>query len=155
MFEILWYLILILITCVSSGDTKVSCGGSSIQPGPEVIKYFSCSTQLLIKTIIPKNTKIKKSLALSLSDVVFIILINVKMPTFVGILTFMSRINSGFSRVEHEQSLKPQGQAYLFFIFQISAYPEKLKLKHQNKEVTCFKSLRCCIYHANKQLLAF
>ena len=32
-------------------------------------------------------------LALSLSDVVFIMLINVKMPTTVGILTFMSRIN--------------------------------------------------------------
>ena len=35
----------------------------------------------------------KKFLALSLSDVVFIMLINVKMPTIVGILTFMSRIN--------------------------------------------------------------
>ena len=35
----------------------------------------------------------KKFLALSLSDVVFTMLINVKMPTIVGILTFMSRIN--------------------------------------------------------------
>ena len=35
----------------------------------------------------------KKFHALSLSDGVFIMLINVKMPTFVGILTFMSRIN--------------------------------------------------------------
>ena len=35
-----------------------------------------------------------KFLALSLSDVVFIMLINVKMPTIVGILTFMSRIIS-------------------------------------------------------------
>ena len=34
----------------------------------------------------------KKFFALSLSDVVFIMLINVKMPTIVGILTFMSRI---------------------------------------------------------------
>ena len=32
-------------------------------------------------------------IALSLSDVVFIMLINVKMPTIVGILTFMSMIN--------------------------------------------------------------
>ena len=32
-------------------------------------------------------------LALSLSDVVFIMLINVKRPTVVGILTFMNRIN--------------------------------------------------------------
>ena len=35
----------------------------------------------------------KRFLALSLSDVVFIRLINVEMPTLVGILTFMSRIN--------------------------------------------------------------
>ena len=35
----------------------------------------------------------KMFLALSLSDDVFIMLMNVKMPTIVGILTFMSRIN--------------------------------------------------------------
>ena len=35
----------------------------------------------------------KKFHALSLSDVVIIMQINVKMPTIVGILTFMSRIN--------------------------------------------------------------
>ena len=37
--------------------------------GPEVVKLFSCSTQLSMK---------------------FFLLINVKMPTNVGILTFMS-----------------------------------------------------------------
>ena len=42
------------------------------RPGPEVTKLFSCSAQLRLK---------------------FILLINVKMPTIVGILTFMSRIN--------------------------------------------------------------
>ena len=41
-------------------------------PGSEVIKLFSCSTQQSMK---------------------FILLINVKMPTIVGILTFISRIN--------------------------------------------------------------
>ena len=35
----------------------------------------------------------KKFVALSLSHVVFIMLINVKMPTIVGILTLMSKIN--------------------------------------------------------------
>ena len=44
----------------------------NLQPGPEVIKLFSCSAQLRLK---------------------FILLINVKMPTIVGILTFISRIN--------------------------------------------------------------
>ena len=41
-------------------------------PGREVIKHFSCSTQLSMK---------------------FILLIKVKMPTLVGILTFISMIN--------------------------------------------------------------
>ena len=42
-------------------------------------------------------------LAISLSDVVYIMLINVKMPTSDGILTFMSRISFVLSRVEHEK----------------------------------------------------
>ena len=49
--------------------------------------------QLLVKT---------KMLALKLSDAVFIKLINAKMPTIVGILTFISRINFIVSRVEHK-----------------------------------------------------
>ena len=50
---------------------------------PEVMKLFSCSTQLCLK---------------------FILLINVKMPTIVGILTFMSRINYQFLSFEPEFS---------------------------------------------------
>ena len=46
---------------------------SEIKSGPEIIKLFSCSTQLSMK---------------------FFLLINVKMPTIVGILTFMSRKKS-------------------------------------------------------------
>ena len=52
-------------------------------------------TQLSMKLKLLRKTKIKANKnfhALSLSDV-FIMLINVKMPTIVGILTFMSRIN--------------------------------------------------------------
>ena len=44
-----------------------------VQPGPEVIKLFSCSAQLSMK---------------------FLPLINVKMPTIVGILTCMSGKNN-------------------------------------------------------------
>ena len=43
------------------------------KPGPRLIKLFSCSTQLSMK---------------------FFLLINVKMPAIVGILTFMSGKNS-------------------------------------------------------------
>ena len=58
--------------------------------------FFSGSTQLSAKfqLLIKLNYReIKKFLAFSRSVVVFIMLINVKMPTNVGILTFMSRIN--------------------------------------------------------------
>ena len=46
----------------------------------------------------------KKFLASSLSDVVFIMLINVKMPTIVDILTFIRRINFVLGLVEHGKS---------------------------------------------------
>ena len=42
--------------------------------------------------------------AFKLSDVVFIMLINVKMPTPVGILTFMSMKMFMLSWIEHEKS---------------------------------------------------
>ena len=60
------------------------------------MKLFSCSThlsmkfQLLTQTIIPTN---EEASCFKSSGVVFIMLINVKMPTIVGILTFISRIN--------------------------------------------------------------
>ena len=62
--------------------------------------------QLLIKSKMLKN---KDFLAFKFSDVVLIMLINVKMSTFVGILTFMSMINFMFSLVEHEKSLITSG----------------------------------------------
>ena len=49
------------------------------QPGPKVIKLFPCSTQLSTK---------------------FVLLINVKMPTIVGILTFIIRPNTTSERLK-------------------------------------------------------
>ena len=51
--------------------------------GPEVIKLFSCSTRLSMKFFLP---------------------INVRMPTTVGILTFMNRKNSILGLSEPEKS---------------------------------------------------
>ena len=51
----------------------------------------------------------KKFLALNLSDVVFIRVINVKVTIIVGILTFRSRINFVLSRVEHGKSVITSG----------------------------------------------
>ena len=71
---------------------------TTVGPGPEFIKLFSCSTQLstkflLINTKLPINEEgfCFKSLRC------IIMLINVKMPAIVGILTFMSRINFALS----------------------------------------------------------
>ena len=55
---------------------------------------ISCSTQLSMNAHKKlKYRQLENFFALSLSDVVFIMLINVKIPTIVGILTFMSRIH--------------------------------------------------------------
>ena len=50
----------------------------AVRSGSEVIKLFPCSTQLSTN---------------------FILLINVKMPTIVGIFTFISMINTASQRL--------------------------------------------------------
>ena len=81
------------------------------QNGPDIKNLFSCSTQLRAKFQLLIKTKIQttEEVSFSLSDVVFIMLINVKMPTIVGTLTFISRINFMLNWVEHGKVLKPQG----------------------------------------------
>ena len=68
--------------------------------GSEVIKLFSCSTQLSTK---------------------FILLINVKMPTIVGILTFISMINTTSERLKTKN----------FFIYWYLSFYEQLKFHAQ------------------------
>ena len=68
--------------------------------GPEVIKLFPCSTQLSTK---------------------FIRLRNVKMPTIVGILTFISMINTTSGRPK----------ARNFFICRYCRFYEQLKFRAQ------------------------
>ena len=65
--------------------------------------YNSTEHELSIAHKKLKYRQMRKFLALRLSDVVFIMLTNVKMPTIVGILTYMSMINSVLSRIEHEK----------------------------------------------------
>ena len=66
----------------------------------EVIKLFSCSTQLSLK---------------------FIMLINVKMPTIVGILTFIGMINTTSECLKGIKVL----------IFSVFQFYEQLKLHAQ------------------------
>ena len=74
--------------------TDTYTGNKSL--GTDVIKLFSCSTQLSMK---------------------FILLINVKMPTIVGILTFISRINTASKNFK----------ARKIFNFQHFSFYEQLK----------------------------
>ena len=57
----------------------------------------------------------KKFLTLSLSDVAFMMLINVKMQTIISILTFMSRTNFALSLVEHGKKLYNLGPGFIVF----------------------------------------
>ena len=111
----------------------------SVRPGLEVIKLFSCSTelgmefQLLTKT---KMLKYKSFFAFKLSDV-FIMLINVKMPTIVGILTFMSR---------HD---KFRGQlSWVCFFYNLGAWPRGytkffMLISHEHEIRPCPEFLKC------------
>ena len=63
-------------------------------PGPEVIKLFSRSTQLSLKCVLLINRKlltIASSFLLKVADMKISMLINMKMPTTVGIFIFISR----------------------------------------------------------------
>ena len=58
----------------------------------ECLRFQTCQPEILLTHKKIKWRKTKFS-CFKLSNVVFIMQINVKMPTFVGILTFMSKIN--------------------------------------------------------------
>ena len=49
-------------------------------------------------------------------DVVFILLMNVKIPTVIGKVTFMSMKNCMISRVQHEQRFITCGQRYIYSV---------------------------------------
>ena len=73
---------------------------NSVWAGPEVIKLFSYSTQLGINLIL---------------------LINVEMPTIVGVVTFISKINTTSERLK----------ARHFFICWYFSFHEQLKFRAQ------------------------
>ena len=64
----------------------------------------------------------------------FFLYINVKMPTFVGILTIMSRKNFTLNSVEHEKSFITSGPGVacdqcLHFLLEGVCFPNAIKLK--------------------------
>ena len=83
-----------LTCCIETNSQTVRALPSCVD------KKLSGSAQLSMKFDLPIKMNI---LASGLSYVVFIMLINVKMPTIVGILTFMNMINVIISSVEHNK----------------------------------------------------
>ena len=79
---------------------------SVVSPGPDAIKLFSCSTQLSMKffqkaitvsatsVVSPGPDAIKLFSCSTQLSMKFFLLINIEMPTNVGILTFMTGKNS-------------------------------------------------------------
>ena len=88
-----------LCSCLVYASSEGS-GETTWMIGLKVIKLFSCSTQLSTK---------------------FILLINVKMPTIVGILTFISMISTTSERLK----------ARNFFICRYFSFYEQLKFRAQ------------------------
>ena len=84
-----------------------------------------------------------------LLDAVIILLINVKMPTIVGILTLMSRINFLLSGVEHEKSFITSGPRYHseLFAFCIILLPFNL-CSHEHLKVSCWDHPVSGVQHA-------
>ena len=93
-----------LVQGLVPGSSLILC--ITLCPCTEVIKIFSRSTQLCVEFLLlikTKMLKIKTFLAFKRSDVVFTMIINVKTPTIVGILTIMGTINVMLTWVEHEK----------------------------------------------------
>ena len=81
------------------------------------------------------------------------------MPSIVGILTFVSIINVaqldlGINKIKIS---RPGPEVINFFHAQLSMKFQLLvELKMlKNTDFSSFQTLRCCLYHAYKQLLAF
>ena len=94
--------------------------------GPEVIKLFSCSTQLSTE---------------------FILLVNVEMPTIVGILTFISMV--------YTTSERPKARNFFicryFRVYaQIEFRAQLSKLKHEKGFITS----RPCPYYFKSLLVS-
>ena len=86
-----WSATLLLVLYIVADLESFVRGGP--EWGPTLTTFYLIDEERIQIPFIIKYRQIKKFIALSPSDVISIVLINVKIPTIVGILTFMSRIN--------------------------------------------------------------
>ena len=118
-------------------------------PCPEVIKLFhpqhnwawnfkrSCKLKCWNK---------KTFLAFKLADVVFIMLTNVKMPTCVGILTFMSIINFMLSWVEHKKSFITSRPGFVASLSRAISVLAFVSLDRTELVLLCFTCIPACMF---------
>ena len=76
-----------VVFCWGGEMNSIGINALNEKPGPEVIKLFPCSIQLSTN---------------------FILLLNVKMPTIFGILTFISMIN-----IQNLRGLKQETSSFV------------------------------------------
>ena len=70
----------------------------------------------------------------------FFPLIHVKMPTIVGILTYMSGKNFMLNWVEHEKSFITSGPGQITFLFNLNLYSIDGQLPHKFQENRIIKT---------------
>ena len=94
-----------------------------------------------------------------LSDVVFIMLIKVKMPTIVGILTFMSMVNFMLSPVEHEKfyrlGVASCSSAYLklSYIYSTKVWHKNITVNRDSLELMVDRSYYVFIQNTSSMFL--
>ena len=94
-------------------------------PGPKVIQLFSCSTQMSTK---------------------FILLINIKMPTIAGILTFISMINAIHERLK-ERNVFIYWYFSFYEQFKVRAHLSWARSKFYNLEAWSYSLFSHCVSH--------
>ena len=83
-----------MLSCTEHDNSFITLLPDHSKPGPEVTKHLLMDT--IFTTHKSKMMNNKDSSCFEFSDVVFILLINVKTPTIVGILILMSKIHVTF-----------------------------------------------------------
>ena len=127
---------------------RTRIGAVSGKPGPEVIKTFSCSTQLSINIFMLIN----------------LILLTMPNSFFVGIFIFISRENFMLSWVEHEKSfitLGPiRGLSSVYTIDTSLSFPLQLQLQicvlsefekdHSKTQINCSETRKIAQWHQSE-----
>ena len=99
---------------------------------PELIKLYSCSTQLRMKFVLLIKIQYQQFKPVSCTaefSMQFFLLTNIKMATIVGILIFISRRNFILNWVEYDKSFITSGPCLMIFAPSQGSGPDFVKKK--------------------------